>query len=408
MELTNEQKAEKIAQETIQKIESDKLAKANEGKTPEQLAEEAKAVEAKKAEDDKVKAEENKIQEEEEQILEKDEEELTPEEKERVKELSEKLAKESVEQRLKRHHRKTEKRINKLVSRLKSAEEKTSKEKEALALEIATLKEELSNIKKPQEEADQSKAITEAINKMIDEDANKPREQRREMTKDELNEWLLEDPADAHEWMIERDKRREELKKPKIDPKERELANEFIKKQNESVENMVKKYPGTRPKERVLELKGQGKNAEEIHQILLKENDEYRICDEVVKANPDLLTKIDFGDLVAAEIEKRLKTKKDDKKLFTEEEVNARIEEAKKMEAERLSRVDEGAAHSTTKGANQTGASSTGKKSAFLKQLEEEYVRAGLDPAKAAVRLQERAKIPGTSRYHPSMDKDEA
>ena len=112
-----------------------------------------------------------------------------------------------------------------------------------------------------------------------------------------------------------------------------------------------------------------------------------------------------FGDLVSAEIEKKIKPgkKPEEKKMYTEEEVNERVEKAKKLEEERRGRVD-----------NIPGASTYSNKSLMnnepkskrLINLEAEYVKVGLDPALAKTRLIARSKIPGIRNYDPEKEED--
>ncbi len=146
------------------------------------------------------------------------------------------------------------------------------------------------------------------ISKQIEEDKDKPREERREMSNEALNEWLDEDRAGAQRWIS-----RNELNRTIEDDAYREMFSsakkrkELSDKQKPFSDKVLTKHPELDIGEREKALKTEGKEPEEIHKILLEENEKYRLCTEIVKENPKKYLTTDNGpELVMVEMEKRL------------------------------------------------------------------------------------------------------
>jgi hypothetical protein len=411
MQVETEDKVLKIGQETLENIAQEKKAKEDAAKTEDQKK--AEALEADKQKQEAIKQQEEQKKQEvvneelEDKLLDADEAQLNDEDKQKKKELEAQLEKETAEKRYYRLAKKTERRVGKLVSKLKALESASQQEKNQLLAEIKVLKSEVEHVKSPEKIEDLKKAEEAEINKLIAEDAEKPRDQRREMSKEELNDWLYEDAVAAHEWMVQRSERRKEDNIFKETRKQ--VAVEFINKQKESVKRLTEKFPGVIPADtRALELRNEGKSNEEIRAILMKENDNFRLCEEILAEHPEFHESEKLGDLLMAELEKRkpeLKDKKKDepkKKLFTEEELQERVNEAVRREEERLKSMDNSDRSTIVPKKKENEV-----KTPFLKQLEAEYVKAGLDPAKAKDRIATRAKIAGIENYNPANDKDE-
>ena len=146
------------------------------------------------------------------------------------------------------------------------------------------------------------------ISKQIEEDKDKPREERREMSKEALEEWLSEDLVDAQRWIskntfkrtIEDDAYREMMVSAKNQKK-------LYDKQKPYKDKVMAKHPELNTSEREKALETEGKKPKEIHEILVKENEKYRIVFEIVKENPTKYLHADNGpELVEIEMEKRL------------------------------------------------------------------------------------------------------
>jgi len=180
------------------------------------------------------------------------------------------------------------------------------------------------------------------ISKQIEEDKDKPREERREMSDEELNEWLGEDLVAAQRWIgkntlkrtIEEDAYREMI----IDAKRRK---ELSDKQKPYMNKVLAKHPELSISEREKALEAEGKKPKEIHEILMGENEKYRIVTEIVKENPKKYLNTDNGpELVEIELEKRLSgagTKKEETSKLNElekklTEVTAELERVKNLD----------------------------------------------------------------------------
>lgn len=277
---------------------------------------------------------------EDERILTLDDKELSESEAKRkteILETQEKKAK-SPEDKIKRTQEASQKRIDEIKSELLAEQNKRKQDAEA----IKKLQEELAEVKKtiqPKVELDEKARLkqveTERIAKYVEEDKTKPREDRREMNKEDLEAWYLEDPIEATDWInARRDRRVEEARKAKEDETKKSLANDFVKKQAASKDKLFAKYPGTNPPaERLAELKG--KSRQEIVDILSSENEEFKLSLDIVAEHPDWVQKENGPELVMAEMEKRLSGKssenagnpgKNGKLTFTQEELDAKIQ----------------------------------------------------------------------------------
>lgn len=231
----------------------------------------------------------------------------------------------------------------------KKALEKELGEARAAAEELKRLREENATLKKPAEASiDAVSSEKERINKYVKEDAEKPREERREMAKEELDEWMYEDPSAAQEWIAERAlRRRDEREQDKLRLEASKRAEEVFKKQEESKKKLFDRFPKSNPEARVKELMGLGKNKEEIHEILMGENEHYRAVIEIARSNPEKYLGSENGpELVMQEMEKKFagkgEVKKPAGKFYTQEEVDKMLEDAQEKANLRASGVDEG------------------------------------------------------------------
>lgn len=299
-----------------------------EGKEPVQTAEQ---VEAQAKEDER--------------ILSADESELSDDDKKRKTVLDEAKKKkaESPEEKIKRIQEQTQRRIDEISSELKEKDAKSAEK-------IKQLEAELAELKKPKQIEDaksqQKRLLDERLAKYVEEDKSKPRVERREMSKDELDEWFLEDPISATEWMNERTLRRvddrksiqKELEKPRD---EERLAQDFIEKQNQSLAKLGAKYPS------VVRLGVEfnavfGKSDAEVDRLMANESDEARMAIKLVNSNPrKYLEQVDGPEQVMAELDKHFQ-KKAKTITLTEEELQARLDARAAQEAERLANLDEG------------------------------------------------------------------
>jgi len=280
----------------------------------------------------------------------------------------------SMDDKIKRIQEKTQKRIDEVISDLKS--EKSLREQDQG--KIAALEKELSSLRQPQKDQEVSIKVSEVesenLQKYLDEDKEKPLKNRREMSDDDLQEWSLEDFPAAQKWIeertIRRSKEREEITKALRGGD----AEEFIRKQQESLKKLVSKFPGVQPSvERLAELKGKSK--EEIDEILSSENEEYATMMRIVNSDPKkYLQAIDGPELVMKQMEEQLSSRpKKDVLTLTAEELEQRIKEGVAAETQRLANLDQGV---TSSGGRKVEREK--QKTAF--QLEQEKIakRAGI------------------------------
>lgn len=391
-------KAAELAKSNLEKIQAPAKAKAAEM--------ESKAAIEKKDTEEKEKAKEsNKLAElearakEDERILTIDDKELSEPELTRKAELKETKRKkdESPDEKIKRVQESSQKRIDEIKS------EMLAKENQSIE-RLKKLEAELAELKKPKIEEDakakSKREELERVTKYVEEDKSKPREDRREMSKDDLEAWYLEDPIEATAWMQERTNRRVEERKKLAEPvvDKKALADDFIKKQNESKAKLFLKYPGVNPSaEKIAEMKNKYKTSEEIAKALSEENEEFRICSEIVSENPNKYLAAENGpELVMAEMEKRLKTTenagKNGKIELTQEELEAKIN----AEAERRRLLD-GEGISSTKGKKVENKES--QKTEARQKLEAIAKKAKIPMEALDKTIERRKSIPGASSF---------
>lgn len=343
---------------------------------------------------------------EDERILSADEKTLSESEAKRKTELLEtkKEKAKSPEDKIKRAEEASQRRIDEIKSELLAEQNKRKQDAEA----IEKLKEELAIVKKtiqPKVDLDEKTRLkqleTERINKYVEEDKVRPRENRREMSKESLEEWYLEDPVEATAWMQERTLRRVEERKQFTEGENKEtakkLADDFIAKQSESKEKLFAKFPGVNPsKEKIASFAGlKGK---ELVDALCEDNEEFKICTEIVSANPKWIQLTNGPELVLAEMEKRLsgKTSGNGKITLTEEELEAKIQ----AEAERRASLDEGI--SSTKGKKME--QKTVKTSEQRQNLERIAKKAGIPMDSLDKTIERRRGIPGAGTFKDDND----
>lgn len=345
----NLKKAEQIAKDTKAKLEKEAEVKANLSKKEAEskgAAEEVKTEGSKSILVDAEKQAENDAR-----ILSTKDEELSEEDKKRKSEIqkikADKEAKENPEDKIKHIKEETQKRIDEVIGELKAA--KSEREQDAEL--IKKLNAEIDSLKKtmqPKIEEDKDAKVRqfeqERISKYLEEDKNKPRDRKREMTKEELEEWLLEDLVEAQSWMTDRNIRRKAERDQitaMINDDSKEKAEEFITKQQKSLNKLISAYPSIIPsKERLSQLNGKSKD--EIDKILRNENEDYNSMMEIIESNPKRYVESENGpELVLEEMNKR---KKPGKKVvtLTEEELAQKIKDAAIAEAQRLAGIDEG------------------------------------------------------------------
>lgn len=313
----------------------------------------------KKAQADQVKT--DKVKAADDVILAKKEEERTQEEKDRAKTVIEERgkaekkvekdaeAKLPIEDKIKRVQEKSQQRINEMSNELKQLKDSNSTEAEALKVQIESLKVENENLNKrvpkPKSEANNAlllKQEKERMSQYLEEDKDKPREQRREMSKEDLDEWVLEDLTSATEWLVRQGRRKErESQTDKDSLSRQDAASEIMEAQKASLQKVMAKYPDLDVKARSQELRTQGKSEKEITDTILQENEKLRLLTEITKSDPKYLTAENGPELAMIEMEKRLtKSSANTEDKAKIDELTEKVEE---MSAELASqKADEG------------------------------------------------------------------
>jgi len=125
----------------------------------------------------------------------------------------------------------------------------------------------------------------ERIAKYLEEDRGKQREDRREMSREEIDEWFVEDPVEANTWLNMRFDRRKTDKQKDVDSSAiQSKVDDVMHSQNLARIRVDARHPELK-KEAIVsrrkELAGEGKNPKEIEQIMHEENPKYRIMYEL-------------------------------------------------------------------------------------------------------------------------------
>lgn len=373
-----------------------------EKKTPEDIANEANtkreaekeetrlaglSEEERKAETDKKEADEKTAQEESDKKLsETEDSELDEEQLARKKTLLD------AEPQEEEHLNKEDSEVE---ARLKTLEEAREADKAKIA-ELERANAELAAKTTPAEEPEANK-----LARYLREDAGKPREQRREMPKEELEEWLIEDTVSAQEWLAERTHRRAterdtiaRSKKESEDKTSRAKATkEFMDKQDESLKAVEKNHPELNSEtiqKREAVLKAKGLKPEEVLKKMCEENEKYGMAVDIIKNDPHKYhLKPNGPELVAEEMEKRLARKKD--KETTKEREERIKAEAAEEERQRQEKIDPSLR-------NTDASKDEDKRSEFEKERDRVAAKAGISKDRLKKRLDTRSKIPGAGR----------
>jgi hypothetical protein len=303
----------------IVKSHQDAVAKEREAKmseTERKALEAERAEKARKEQEDKAKSEESKKKDE--AILAKKPEERNEEEKKRAEVLEEERrkaeeAKLTTTEKIEKVKEASQKRIDELANRLKQMEDQKSQEAKALKDEISALKqqnEELSKkIQQPISDREAlrarlAKAERDRTSEYLEADKDLPRSERREMSKDELEAWLLDDMVSAQEWMVERNQRRTAERNQDAQALQGQVrVQELAKRQDASLKRVLEKHP---------ELKDPNSDKAKLLRELME------------KADKETLLKDNGPELLAVEMEKRM-NKSADTEQTPEQKENAEL-----------------------------------------------------------------------------------
>lgn len=338
--MPKELKKEEVEKELQGILESAK-ADVQKSKEANMSTQEKEALEQDKKEAEKIRIQaEEQAKKDAELIIKKDEEITNEQDKKRKFEILEEQRKKedsklSAEDKIKRIEEKTQKRIDELVNKLKEVTDKTSKEAQLMKQEVETLRKEKQGEQKEDILSIVEKEEAEKNKKYFEEDKTLSREKRREISDDEIDEWLLEDQKTAIAWIQRREFRREIDKRQNLAGKQKEsLSKKLFVEQSNSYAKVLIKHPELNIQKRKDELKNQGKSDDEIEDILRSENKKYETIHKIAEENPIWKYAHNAPELAMEEMEKRLGDNKNEEKSIIEklqEQVEALSAEIQKM-----------------------------------------------------------------------------
>lgn len=295
------------------------------------------------------KREAEEAQKAEEELLSKPEASLSADELTRRKDLIHKRN----EAREAEKQAKIQSRIDEIVGELKAEREERRKDK----AKIEALDAELKQLRGGNSEEVLEQRAAQRIQKYIAEDANKPKHQRREMSDEDLQEWIVEDMVAAQRWLAKQEYRREREAEQdrlevsgKLPDSAKAQADEVIRQQAISRAKAEAKHPELNIKNRVSELRAQGKSDADIQSIIFKENPKARIASEILKEGHEkYITAPNGPEMLAEEVERRLAKSSNTESQEDRDERIAR--EAAERERQRIASVD--ASLNSTRGKGQ-------------------------------------------------------
>lgn len=280
---------------------------------------------------------------------------------------------------------KTKEKINKEFARITK---KGKEERAALTNQIAELKEQIAQQKKdidtrldpPEQkvEAIVKKTLLENKAKYLDADKEKDLADRREMTNEDLEQWLMDDPVAAHDWMLDRklrykeetarlfDKEMAKLTEP--DAEEAAQAaraeNKRIALENKDVDFIAKS----------IELSQKGKSGAEIMPILQAE---FPLLKELEAKNPEKYL-VPNGLLLMINDYREAKKSGKTKGSVSETEAERLRREGAIAERKRLESIDEGIGSEVGKEGSSSLSLTDAEKSAAKAagMTEEAYIKA--------------------------------
>ena len=371
----------KESEEALKVQEKEKL----DAQTPEEKEAIAKAV-VEEAEDAKV--------------LETEDKDLNDEQKTRKGVLlKEKEDKMTPDERIQGIKDSTQKRIDELIGKIKNLEDNDSKNSEEIK-RIQTEKDALeSKIDQPHKAETKEKLVSDfkvnLIQEFTEADKDKPLAERREMTDEDLEQFLLDDLPGATRW-VARQERRRELDVEKFEHSltqptdaQKQAAKEFLDSQGASLKKLISKYPQILPSDEQ-KTRLAGKTQAEVKKVLMEESEEYRMCQEITDSDPKYIQQVDGPELVMAEMDKRLN--KSGSVTLTEAEINQKIQDGVEAEIARRANIDETPASKGGKKVDKTV-----QKSSFEKKQDEIAKKAGLSQDSLDAARARRNEIPGAA-----------
>ena len=252
-----------------------------------------------------------------------------------------------------------EQRITELISEIKALRNDSKVRDQEYLNRIESLEQEKEAIRREAGLAPEDKIEDEVrslerqrIEKYLEEDRRLPREERREMSKEEYEDWLAEDIASATDWRVEQRLRRDREKKE--DAEKLKIKSEVTKIRNSqriSQTRVEARHPELNVSKEREQLKNQGMLEEEIHKHFLENNEKYRVMAEIMQSDRTLAQKAILDpkgpELLEKEMLKRLDSTSsqddnDEDELAQVRSELAALKEMMGVEEDRKSRIDVG------------------------------------------------------------------
>ena len=232
----------------------------------------------------------------------------------------------------------TQKRIDTIQNNLLQLKDTSSKEAEELRRQLKVVQDEKDALEKkltvPSADDETESILDEEeqkrITKYLEDDKDKPREKRREITDEELDDWLAEELGKAQAWLSKREVRRDkDREKDRFTKGQEKYVKNLTDKQGESKDRAWAKHPELDISKREKELKDEGKSVEEVNKILRQENEKHRICLDLLAKNPNKYLYADNGpELIISDMEKELgKPAETDEKQKQIDDLTKQVEE---------------------------------------------------------------------------------
>jgi len=355
---------EKVAHEDIVK-ELHEGFKAKNPDVEEKKVEESSEVEQTK-QNEKIKPEEVKPNEEELKSDEQDLESLPETEAQKLTKEKERLEKEvenkkkkddEEEEEWQKRNPKVEQRFKKLKWEHESFKEEADLKAKETLLRLEALEKENERLRHESGQTPENKIMDEVsarekerINQYLNEDKNLPREKRREMARDEYEDWLAEDISAATEWKVKQALRADREKNNDInDAKATVEMDNVLRKQKISRLRLEARHPELALDATKAQLKANGLNEKEIHDKFYAEIPKYKIVYDLVVNDKEFAQKVAFSpngpEILEKEMMKHLEgavPNKEQSEIEKLKEQIAILNETIGLEKERQDRLDVG------------------------------------------------------------------
>jgi len=283
---------------------------------------------------------------------------LTKEKERLEKEVENKKKKEEEEEvEWQKRNPKVEQRFKKLKWEHESFKEEAELKAKETLMRLEALEKENERLRLETGKNPESKIMDEVsvkekerINQYLNEDKNLPREKRREMPREEYEDWLAEDISAATEWKVKQALRADRERNHDINEAKATVEMEnVLRKQKISRLRLEARHPELALDATKEQLKAGGMSEKEIHDKLYAEIPKYKIVYDLITGDKEFAQKVAFSpngpEILEKEMIKHLDSIIPDKEKSEVEKLKekiAELQEAIGLEKERQERLDVG------------------------------------------------------------------